>query len=367
MSGWVWVVPEEKGGIRWYSDTLWPGISAKAPAGSRMLVRPTIHDIAVLKPSLVHIQHEYGCYGSKTPGRYKFPGFLRRLRRALPKAKIIATAHTVIREDYWYPTRGRGWQIPLRAAANAMVVPHLALWWNKSTWGPLDATIVQSSLFVDTVKRTGCPRIREIPLFVPDVSFTQTATTGSKTTNVIVFGYFSHDKGQDVAIRAMKELSDSVHLVLAGGVRRPEDQAYFDECKTLVRQLGLEKRVTITGFVGDADMDSYYQDATLVLAPFRESMGSGSIGQAFARSKPVLASDLAANQEIVGRMPGSLVFFHSENPADCAIKIRELLVDTQARSKLSDAGHAYAEKYSVRSSVQAHLSFYEELGVGKSP
>src|SRR4051794_40712893 len=87
---WVWVCPEEKGGIRWYSETLWKELAPHAPSGSKLLVQPTVEQITALKPSLIHVQHEYGCFGSKVPGKYQFPSWLKEIRAELPQARIVA-------------------------------------------------------------------------------------------------------------------------------------------------------------------------------------------------------------------------------------------------------------------------------------
>jgi len=354
LNPWVWFVPEEKGGIRWYSETLWKELVPHVPDGSRFLLRATPEELAAIQPALIHVQHEYGCFGSKIPGRYTFPRWLSEVRTLCPETKIVATAHSVIREGYRYPVTGRGWQSPARFAAN-LVMPALIHWWNHSTWGKLDGAIVQQAMYIETVKKTGCPAVSEIPLFVPEIRPVETLSSQV----VLVFGYFSPEKAQDVAIRAMAGLPSSTRLVLAGGVRRPDDQAYFDRCQALVRELGLESRVTITGFIADTDLDQYYREATVVLLPFRESTGSGSLVQAFSRGKPVLASDLAVNREIVDRVPGSLCFFESEDVRDCSSKLKALLESASARHALSKAGLVYAERYSVPNSVRAHLSFYQ--------
>jgi glycosyltransferase involved in cell wall biosynthesis len=352
----VWFVPEEKGGIRWYSDTLWKELAPHAPPGSLSLTRVTAEELRKISPSLIHVQHEYGCFGSKIPGLYTFPKWLREVRASCPDTKIVATAHSVIREGYRYPVVGRGWQMPARMAAN-LAMPLLVRWWNRSTWGRLDGAVVQQAMYVQTLKNSGCPVVREIPLFVPEIHQVDCA----ESSTILVFGFFSPEKAQDVAIRAMLDLPSETRLVLAGGVRREEDRGYFGKCQALIRELGLESRVQITGFVADQDLDRYYKDAAVILLPFRESTGSGSLVQAFARGKPVLASDLAVNREIVERVPGSLRFFQSENAKDCASQLKLLLEDASARRALSEQGLVYAERFSVPNSVRAHLDFYTEL------
>ena len=46
-------------------------------------------------------------------------------------------------------------------------------------------------------------------------------------------------------IRAMKSVKSDLKLVIAGSVRRREDQKYFNSCMKLVKYLGLENKVKI--------------------------------------------------------------------------------------------------------------------------
>jgi len=108
-------------------------------------------------------------------------------------------------------------------------------------------------------------------------------------------------------------------------------------------------------------LEGLYGMADLVLAPFRETSGSGTLAQAFARGMPVLASDLPLNQEITEREPGCLAFFRSEDPEDCAVKVKELLANDPARETLKAAARRYAEKCAPARIAEEHVRFYQEV------
>jgi glycosyltransferase involved in cell wall biosynthesis len=364
----VWVVPEESGGILTYSNGLWPSIERacveagweavrvdSAPVRTRAAARELAGRIRELKPSLIHVQHEFGLFGSKRPLEYQFPYFLKSLHGIAP---AVATAHTVLGAEYVLPLKGEGLGLAVRRALNHFALPYLRRLWLEKSWGALDGVVVHSRLQVASVGGAGCGRVVEIPHFVFD---SRTLTRGAPR-DVVVFGYFSPEKGQDVAISAWKLVPGPGRLVLAGGVRRPEDQDYFDRCKRLISELGLEARVEITGFVPEKEIDSIYARAALVVAPFRETSGSGSLAQAFARGMPILASDLPLNQELNDRVLGCVATFRSEAPEDCARQIQRLLEDGAARDAMAVSARRYADLCSPKEIAALHMRFYEELG-----
>jgi glycosyltransferase involved in cell wall biosynthesis len=371
----TWVVPEARGGIRAYAEMLWPevqsaarrrGISVAPPIFSES-VREVEARLHAQPPRLVHLQHEFGLFGRKAPLLYRFPEWRQAIYRAAPDARLVATAHTVVARSHRYETRGTGWQRPLRFAANVTVAPLLSGLWRESTWGPLDGVIVHSGRQVEEVRASGCKRVEEIPHFVPvprPSSGTLSASLADLPTDrplVLVFGYFTPQKGQDVVIRSFARMRTPAYLVLGGGLRRAEDQAYFDRVQALIDELGLRDRCRVTGFLPDADLTEAYSRATLVVAPFRETSGSGSLAHALGQGGAILASDLPLNREIAERVRGALDFFPSENPEGCAAALDRLLGDEPARQRLRAAARIYAEKFGPRPIAEHHVEFYAPL------
>lgn len=384
MKNRILVVAPDEFGFRQYADDLDFAMREAVQEGgafeilkpiyyprleSRDAVAALVQKVAQAGPDLLHIQHEFGFMGSKTPGRYRFPALVRQLRATCPGLKIVATAHTTITPDYRYPVQGRGAQAPLRAVANVALLPFLKKLWIQKSWGPLDGVIVHSRYQLPTIVASGCPRSATIPHYVPNrYGAAQGSTSDSSVPGVdeklpvlLVFGYFTPEKAQDVVIRAMLHLKGKAFLVLGGGVRRGQDQSYFNHCQSLVRDLELEKSVLITGFLSWDQLDYLCKKAALVLLPFRETSGSGSLADLFSRGVPVLASDLRLNQEISERIPGAMAYFKSEDPEDCARQIKRLLENKEEMKQLGMAGLKYATEHDPQKMAGRHLDFYRAI------
>jgi glycosyltransferase involved in cell wall biosynthesis len=244
--------------------------------------------------------------------------------------------------------------------ANYTAVPLMRRTWLEGTWSKLHGVVVHSKSQVEIVRQAGCSKVSEIPHYVPDRSpiFHHAAVTPPE---ILVFGYLTPEKGSDIAIDAMKYIKTPAKLILAGGVRRNEDRAYFDQCERKIRENQLSDRVKITGFIPSESLDTYFERASLVLVPFRETSGSGSIAQAFARGAAILASDLSLNREMNVRQPGSVATFRSEDAEDCALQIDRLLSNSEALKALHANAQAYAEKCSIDQTIQKHLQFYRGI------
>ena len=352
----LWIVPEKAGGIRTYSDVLLARLGAEARAVSTL---PDPSELAYSTEDLIHLQHEFGLFGSKLPGRYRFPKWFASARRATPDVKWIATAHTVLDENWRYRTSGRGWKAVPFAILN-LFAPLFRGSWMTKTWAGFDGVIVHSELQREVILRSGAPKVAVIPHFVPHPP----AAVPERSTEptVLVFGYFSPEKGQDIAIKAWTELGDEApRLILAGGIRRPEDRRYYDECMAEIQRRGLTEKVTVTGYLPDEALPDYFSIATLVLAPFRETSGSGSLATALGYGAAILASDLPLNREIETRVPGSLFFFRSESSESLAAAIRNLLDHPELRAQLRTGAKKYAETYSVERIAEMHREFYDQI------
>ncbi|RYZ95170.1 MAG: glycosyltransferase, partial [Proteobacteria bacterium] len=197
-----------------------------------------------------------------------------------------------------------------------------------------------------------------IPHFVPSHAH----YPPSENQRVVVFGFFTPEKGQDIIIKAWRQIGlPRAKLLLAGGARRPEDKVYLEGCRKLIREGGLDDSISITGYLPSDQIDQVYAEANLVVAPFRDTSGSGSLAQAFARGAAVLASDLPLNREIAERVDGCLALFPTESEAGCAENIRRLLLDGPALAKLSSAARRYADRFSTPTIAKEHLSFYDSV------
>lgn len=375
----LWLAPEKNpGGVQSYSQILHSALREATPSSFEILpllvedmcdrerVDEVVKEISRVRPDLLHIQHEYGCFGRKIPFFYTFPGFLSDLKKALPQTKCISTAHGVMPTDAVYPWRGRGWQSVPRLAANVLFIRMLRKLWNEGTWGKLDGVIVHSKLQAEVVRVSGCKTVSMIPHFVPKSPYVPLDGVNSEEPTILVFGYFTPEKGQDIVISALHKLRElaggkKFRVILAGGVRREEDLPYFDRCRREIHRGGFTATVEVTGFVREEDIDPLYARTDLVVTPFRSTTGSGSLVYALARGAPILASDLSLNLEINERERDCLAFFRSEDAEDLAKQAWSLLSDPEKLRMHRERSRKYAESQGLPATAEAHFRFYDRV------
>jgi glycosyltransferase involved in cell wall biosynthesis len=369
----LWITPEVQGGIASYSRILWPAVAEASRADghfeplTHLQTAPGARAEAIvaagdLQPDLVHVQHEYGLFGGTNPFLDGLPRWMRQLRRAVPHGtRIVATAHKVVPEGHRFETRGQGWRRPLYRVANATMLPWLRRHWREGTWGLFDGVIVHSSLQAAWLQGPGLPVIEAIPHVVPEIPLQSGGRSPHLVPRITVFGYFCPEKGQDVVIEALRHVKAPVVLRLAGGVGHPMNNAYHERCLQRIAECGLRDRVEVTGFVPEEDVSRLYEESDLVVAPFRSTSGSGSLVQALARGATVLVSDLPLNREINDRVPGTLAFFASEDPLDCARQIESLLADADRRRLLGQQARQYAAANAPTVIARQHLDFYRRI------
>ena len=141
-------------------------------------------------------------------------------------------------------------------------------------------------------------------------------------------------KGHDLAIRALKELTD-VRLFIAG------DGPQRLQLIELVNALQLDKRVTFLGIVSPDELKQYYGLAdVLVLPSSREGM-SNVLLEALACGTPVVATAVGGTPEVI-TAPEAGILIDERTSRSLANGIRRLLSDYPDRA----ATRRLAETYS---------------------
>jgi glycosyltransferase involved in cell wall biosynthesis len=372
----VWGVPERDGGIATYSRALYPAVrDAAARRGLAMIPEPlqpvgprelaaAVERLAALSPRVIHVQHEYAFFGRKELPFNTFPAWVREVRRACPGARLVITSHTVIPRDFRYVPRGSILARTVRGGLNRFALPLLRHGWHSRTYAGLDAVVVHSGLQKVELENSTAVEVTAIPHFVLKAETQGRALSVPLPDDlplVVVFGYIGWEKAQDVAVDAWVRLRGRARLVIAGGTRRREDEAFAADVRARIHRYGLEDWVLETGYVPENELNALYARAAIVLAPFRMTSGSGSITHAFARGAPVLASDLPLNRELNDRVPGTVELFRSESPESLADAILRLLDNQGARRRLAGAGREYAERFSPEAIADAHVALYERI------
>ena len=113
---------------------------------------------------------------------------------------------------------------------------------------------------------------------------------------LLFFGFIRHYKGLDILLRAMGILKDrDISLRIAGEFWDDKNE-YLD----LVKTLGISCKVEIIDrYLPDQEMGGFFEEADVVVLPYRRAKTSGVIATAYGFAKPVLATDVGGFREVV--------------------------------------------------------------------
>jgi glycosyltransferase involved in cell wall biosynthesis len=113
-------------------------------------------------------------------------------------------------------------------------------------------------------------------------------------------------KGHDVLVNALAPLASRPWtLTCVGSTTR--DTATVAQLHSLLAQLGLEKRVFLTGEVSAAALSSYFLASDLFVMPTRLEGYGMAVAEALAHGLPVIGTHTGALADLVGTEAGLLV------------------------------------------------------------
>lgn len=155
----------------------------------------------------------------------------------------------------------------------------------------------------------------------------------SKDPILLTVARISPRKGLDTLIKAATFLPKNVKIILKGGIT---DRAYLLMLRCLIKELGLDDRVTIITTSVDYDaLVEFYNSATLFVFPTRDDCLGVVVLEALHCGLPVVASSVGGIPDMIeDGVNGMLV--DVDDPRDLASKIKLLLDDNQLRRKLSE-------------------------------
>lgn len=188
---------------------------------------------------------------------------------------------------------------------------------------------------------------------------------------ILFFGYVNWFKGADIFARTFARLhtmlGKRIHVVMAGGESPTlKDKYYYQNFFRQVRQeVQQSKHVTLTGYVPQSDIATYFSAADLVVFPYRHYMtASGVLSLAFSYRRPFIISrplaemfhseDFEKQLTNVGLKIGDITF--DLYPKDIIDMTREVLVNGR-KTKLADM----AANLRLSRSYQRIGRMYEEL------
>jgi len=175
---------------------------------------------------------------------------------------------------------------------------------------------------------------------------------------IVVANTEDRKKGVIYLLKAIQLLKDDTDVKLTIVDRIGEHTKYAPR---LVRELGLEDRVTFTGRLSTEELVRHYSTAEVaVTASLYEGFGL-PCAEAMSCGTPVIATKAGALPEVVGNGSAG-VLVPAEDPVALAGAIKRLLSDKPLRQRLGQAGRKRIEEaFSWEDAAKRTLEIYKEV------
>jgi glycosyltransferase involved in cell wall biosynthesis len=304
---------------------------------------------------LLHIQYQAGAYDLK--------GVVNLLplwvRRVVPRARVVTTFHDM-REPYIFPKAG-----PLRPFVNQRLArdSHAAIFAeavDQAAAGPgVNGYLVPIGSNVDRAPPPGFDRRAERRRLGAD----------DDTCLVGYFGFLNATKGVRTLLEAIATLvtrDRPARLVLIGGevgASDPTDLAHACEVHQAIGNLGLEDRVSLTGFLPPPETSAALLACDLIALPFRDgaSLRRGTLMAAFSHGLPIVSTrgPGSTSGPIVLEDEKQLVLVPPDDPVALAAAIGRVADDAALRAHLSAGAEAIARQIAWTRIAARTLEIYE--------
>jgi len=153
-----------------------------------------------------------------------------------------------------------------------------------------------------------------------------------------------------------REPSNAPRLVIAGLLPKA-DTSFTPDPRRIARELGIETRVTFTGWVDEADKPALYSAADGFVFPSRYEGFGLPVLEALACGTPTITSNVSSLPEIVGQA-GLLV--SPDDSAGLVAAMERLLGDVVLREKLRVLALEQAARFSWQQTAQATAEIYDK-------
>lgn len=117
---------------------------------------------------------------------------------------------------------------------------------------------------------------------------------------VTLLGFIVDRKGYDDAVEMMAHLPGNVHLVFAG---KCNDEGYREKLQNRALALGVQDRLTITGYLDEETLDLYMAATDVAICPFKDVSASGSLATWLSANRPIVTYYLPLMREYKSKFP----------------------------------------------------------------
>jgi glycosyltransferase involved in cell wall biosynthesis len=255
---------------------------------------------------------------------------------ALAAATMVPGLRTIAVEQLPYPLDG-ALQLQLKRFTSRRLAAHIAV-------GERSAREVEALVGLDAGS------VRTIHNAVADVAL---APVERRFPGPVIgaIGRLDRQKGFDVLVRALAELSGASLVLVGDGPER-------ESLQELVAELGLAERVEFLGWHEDARRQLSGFDVFAL--PSRFEGFPLAIVEAMLARLPVVATTVGSVPEsVLDGVTGRLVA--PDDPGALTLALRELLADAGLRARMGAAGREHALNFTLGPMVRAYEALYAEV------
>lgn len=183
-----------------------------------------------------------------------------------------------------------------------------------------------------------------IPHLVPQVREPRAPASGT----LLMLGWIHPRKGHHLAVEALPHLPDA-RLTIAGGAA-PGHEPYLERLHQTARELGVEDRVRITGFLPETLLQHEALTARLALCPYERVAASGSMALLIGCRTPILATATPYAERLAAQLPGAVTTYRGPLADAVARALDQRPDETVMR--------LYADAHSPGRTAEAHAHLY---------
>ena len=203
-----------------------------------------------------------------------------------------------------------------------------------------------------------------------DFPYKERQVSQKEPVTLLSVGRLSIEKGFHIAIRAVAQLSDrfpSIHYYIIGGGLERQHLA------NLIKELGVEKVVTLCGTVSTSELLNHYTNAKIFILP-SINLHDGShtetqgvvLQEAQSSGIPVIASRTGGIPEVI-KDGETGVLFDEEDHQQLANKIESLITDSHFYKTISQQAQKDVEDNFSRESICSRLiRVYQDILASRS-
>ena len=313
---------------------------------------------------VAHIQHEYAFFGYLLPWRNYYNPLVSQIHRPL-----VITRHVSFDGPLILPGHGlTHWIRQFKwSLYNHWLGPY-ATYLNKQTFDIAQQIIVLSQRLKDHLVTRGVrdEKIHVIPAGVPIVPpasggetvLAEHAWQTPRKKVIGIFGYITPAKGHLIALNALAQLPDDYVLLIGGGLRREADRSTLDALNRQIEELHLQSRVSVTGYLEEADIPRYIDACDVLVYPATHVDSSYSVVEGLAyHNAPIIVSDVYGHRELAERHAG-VEMFQSGNALVLAQAIQKVTSQAELRNKLIREAQQYGHNFSWPAIAQQTREVY---------